>query len=157
MFIVLDDVLTNKENNTLLEGMKTIAFDDNYQLKRWNEVRYAHPLLKITNKFFPLKRRYRYELWHNIHNLRGWHLDRDEILYEQGIDDHPLYGLIFYPQVVDVTGGQLQTENGIAVKPIQNRLILLDAGKVAHNVDFFTGLRRSFLINIWDKKQLGKK
>ena len=166
MIIVLDNVLSENELNNFNEGTKTnISFDFNLNnnLRKWNEIKFCHPLLKITSKYFPLKWNYRYELWkhpsndYDIGRDLGWHLDKDEELREKkGILDVPLFGLIYYPFVSNLKGGQLHLEDGTIIVPRANRMVLFSTGTIQHMVHKYEGHRYSVLINIWNKKNLGR-
>ena len=160
-FIVLDNVLSKTELDNFYKGLKSFDINpsryvEDEELDTWNDIKFAHPLLKILSKYFNIKRRYRYELWQHLStNPQGWHLDKDEVLHDQGIVDCPLFGLIYYPLVESLRGGELLLENGISVTPQSNRLVLFPTGKIWHNVEKYEGYRHSFLVNVWDKKKLG--
>ena len=161
-FIVLDNVLSKTELDNFYEGLKTFDINpsrylEDTELDTWNSIKFVHPLLKTLSKYFNIKRHYRYELWQHLGTYpHGWHLDRDEELYEKkGILEIPLFGLIYYPLVECLRGGELLLENGISVTPKSNRLVLFSTGKLNHNVEKYEGYRHSFLINVWDKKKLG--
>ena len=160
-FIALDNVLSKTELDNFYEGLKNFDINpfryvEDNELDTWNDIKFVHPLLKILSKYFNIKRRYRYELWQHLGTYpQGWHFDKDEILYKKKIFEHPLFGLIYYPLVESLHGGELLLETGISVTPKSNRLVLFSTGKIRHNVEKYEGYRHSFLINIWDKKKLG--
>ncbi len=168
MLVILDDVLSENQLDSFHIGLKTVDRDNskNRYLRKWNEIKFAHPLLKVTSKYFNLKRHYRYELWQNIgcsivpHSLTinaglGWHTDKDEDMWEEkGIMSIPLFGMVYYVSV-GCSGGDLILENGIRISPKPNRLVLFSSGTIKHCVEEHEGHRYAFLINIWDKKKLG--
>ena len=46
-------------------------------------------------------------------------------------------------------------EDGTVIIPRSNRMVLFSTGTIQHMVASYQGYRKSFLINIWDKKNLG--
>ena len=165
MIIVLDNVLSENELNNFNEGTKTnISFDFNLinHLRKWNEIKFCHPLLKITSKYFPLRWNYRYELWKHPskeyvsgHDLE-WHIDKDEeLLQKESILEVPLFGLIYYPFISNLKGGQLHLEDETIIVPRSNRMVLFSTGTIQHMVHKYEGHRYAVLINIWNKKNLG--
>ena len=166
MIIILDDVLSKDELENLNEGIETkVSVDKLNILSDWNEIKFSHSLLKIMSKYFPLKWYYKYELWkhessrsipQNVLSILPWHLDKDEKLYDKiGILDVPLFGLIYYPLIESLQGGELILEDGTTIIPRFNRMVLFSTGTIKHMVSEYEGRRHSFLINIWDKKNLG--
>jgi len=163
MIIILDDVLSKDELENLNEGIDTKVSSDhrlNKYLREWGDVKFAHPLLKIMSEYVLLKSYYNYELWKyesGIYNPPPWHLDKDEELYDKtGILDVPLFGLIYYPLIESLQGGELILEDGTVIIPRSNRMVLFSTGTIQHMVSSYQGYRKSFLINIWDKKNLGR-
>ena len=155
---ILDDVLSDNQLGNLRVGLKVLGEDNrkNRYLRKWNDIKFAHPLLKIVSKYFNLKRRYRYELWqHILAKQLLWHTDKDEDMWEKlDIISRPLFGLVYYP-LVGCSGGDLILENGIRITPKSNRLVLFSSGTIKHCVEEHDGYRHSFLINVWNKKKLG--
>ena len=62
----------------------------------------------------------------------------------------PICSLIFYVEVENLKGGQLKLEDDI-ITPKSNRLVIFDKG-VQHSVETFEGIRRTYLINPWNRK-----
>ena len=164
MIIILDDVLSKDELDKLNEGIiKKISNNNlfNRYLRKWNGIKFCHPLLKIMSKYFPLKWHYRYELWtHKAGQIiPNWHVDRDENLYANtGIVDTTLFGLIYYPLIdPSLKGGELLFKDGTTIMPRSNRMVLFSTGTIFHKVaEYDDGQRLSFIVNIWDKKFLGE-
>ena len=155
MLIVLDDVLSPKALDNFYTGLRNFD-NEQHRLRKWDEIKFTHPLLKTASKYFNLKSQYRYEVWQHLGSRPAdWHLDKDELLHEKGILDCPLFGLIYYPSVESLVGGQLLLRNGISIVPRSNRLVIFSTGSIWHNVEEYEGHRHSFLINFWDKKKLG--
>jgi|TARA_B100001250_G_C19337277_1_gene587447 hypothetical protein len=161
MIIILDDVLSKNELENLNEGIDLkVSVDNNLNqyLRKWSDIKFAHPLLKISSKYFKLKRNYRYELWKHESSkfIPNWHFDKDEELYRiTGVTDIPIFGLIYYPLIQSLKGGELILEDGTIINPRSNRMVLFSTGTIQHMVDSYQGYRKSFLINIWAKKNLG--
>ena len=156
---VLDDVLSDKQIKDFDSGLKRFNVINDHlirQLNTWKEIKFAHPLLRTVSKYFNFKRQYRYEVWQHLGTRpANWHLDKDEILHDQGITDCPLFGLIYYPSVQYLRGGNLLFRNGITIVPQTNRLVIHSPASIWHRVDEYEGYRHSININIWNKKKLG--
>ena len=157
---VLDDVLSDKQVRDFDLGLKKFNVINDYvvrQLNTWNEIKFAHPLLRIASKYFNFKSHYRYEVWQHLGTRpNNWHIDKDEILDDQqGITDCPLFGLIYYPSVQYLRGGNLLFRNGITIVPQTNRLVIHSPPVIEHRVDEYEGYRHSININTWNKKKLG--
>jgi hypothetical protein len=123
------------------------------------------PWLKLTRQIWLFAARFHdlgtyegYELWSQVMQSRelGWHVDKDEHLWKtQGIVVNPTWGSIYYAHSVPVEGGFLETRNergSQLIEPVPNRLIIHHPGQ-EHMVHTCTsGVRRSFLTNLWAKK-----
>tara|TARA_B100000131_G_scaffold71716_1_gene68030 strand:+ start:349 stop:1995 length:1647 start_codon:yes stop_codon:yes gene_type:complete len=154
---VLDDVLSDiqfKDFDLGLRKFNIINDSRVRQLNTWEEMEFAHHILKNVE----IKSHYMYEVWQHIGTTPyGWHVDKDEILHEQGILDCPLFGLIYYPSVQsDLRGGNLIFKDGMTIVPKTNRLVIHSPGSLWHCVEEYVGYRHSININIWDKKKLGE-
>ncbi len=154
---VLDDVLSDiqfKDFDLGLRKFNIINDSRVRQLNTWEEMEFAHHILKNVE----IKSHYMYEVWQHIGTTPyGWHVDKDEILHEQGILDCPLFGLIYYPSVQsDLRGGNLIFKDGMTIVPQTNRLVIHSPGSLWHCVEEYEGYRHSININIWDKKKLGE-
>ena len=50
---ILDDVLSDNQLDNLRVGLKVLGEDNrkNRYLRKWNDIKFAHPLLKIVSKY----------------------------------------------------------------------------------------------------------
>jgi hypothetical protein len=85
----------------------------------------------------------------------------DDVQYRKDTGNRmsPTIGCVYYPIGSEFTGGALNIyTNGEENQPDvilckQNRLIIFDAGSIAHRVDtVLTGTRRAIAINLWDRE-----
>ena len=107
-----------------------------------------------TSQYFDLTKCCGYEIWqHNkTEGSLPWHHDRDEILYaKKKIASHPVCGMVYYPRIENLKGGELVFENDEKVSPKKNRMVLFDA-TLKHCVKEYTGRRHSVNINPWNEK-----
>lgn len=92
------------------------------------------------------------------------HFDKDEDLWHiTGEIVTPVIGTVYYPIEHDIDGGELMIWDTYEVnydapyelvRPIPNRLVIFDAGRL-HRVNQVTrGTRYAVAINLWDKKPL---
>ena len=152
MIHVIDDVLTEDE---LKEFEKQVSALNNIdKLVLYDHIEFAHPLLKVASHYFDLTKCAGYEIWqHNkTEGSLPWHHDRDEILYTmKKIVSHPVCGMVYYPRIENLEGGELVFENEEKVSPKKNRMVLFDA-TLKHCVKEYTGRRYSVNINPWNEK-----
>ncbi len=123
------------------------------------------PWLKLTRQIWLFAARFHdlgeyegYELWSQVIQSRelGWHVDKDEHHWrETGNVVNPTLGSIYYAHATAVEGGFLETRNAQGaqlIEPVPNRLVIHHPGQ-DHMVHKCTsGVRRSFLTNLWPKK-----
>lgn len=123
------------------------------------------PWLKFTRQTWLFAARFHdlgeyagYELWTQVIQNRdlGWHVDKDEHLWNtQHKLVNPTFGSIWYAHTGDVEGGFLETRNAKGtqlIEPVPNRLIIHHPAQ-DHMVHKCTsGVRRSFLTNLWKEK-----
>lgn len=92
------------------------------------------------------------------------HFDKDEDLWlETGEIVSPVIGTVFYPINHDIDGGELVIYDTYdvdfyaphdVIRPVFNRLVIFDAGKL-HMVEEVTrGTRYAMAINLWKEKPL---
>ena len=152
MIHVIDDVLTEDELREFEEQVAVLNNID--KLVQYDHIEFAHPLLKVASQYFDLTDCAGYEIWqHNkIEGSLPWHHDRDEILYTmKKIVSHPVCGMVYYPRIENLEGGELVFENEEKVSPKKNRMVLFDA-TLKHCVKDYTGRRHSVNINPWNEK-----
>ena len=105
-----------------------------------------------------------FEYWSNYYSASSsldWHKDKDERLFkENGTIISPDSGHIYYVDVSNLEGGYLEISNKSfpefsdieRIMPVENRLIMFDPS-VPHRVSkIYSGKRRAFLANAWEKK-----
>jgi len=93
------------------------------------------------------------------------HFDKDEELFKlTGELQKPLIGCIYYPQQSEFEGGMLEIfTEGMDKDPERiyarsNRLIIFDAGNLAHRVSQITkGTRRAIAISLWGEDPYSNK
>lgn len=152
MIHVIDDVLTEDELGEFEEQVAVLNNID--KLVQYDHIEFAHPLLKVASQYFDLTECAGYEIWqHNkTEGSLPWHHDRDEILYTmKKIVSHPVCGMVYYPRIENLKGGELVFENDEKVSPKKNRMVLFDA-TLKHCVKEYTGRRHSVNINPWNEK-----
>ena len=152
MIHVIDNVLTEDELREFEEQVAGLNSID--KLVQYDHIQFVHPLLKVASQYFDLTECDGYEIWqHNkIEGSLPWHHDRDEILYtRKKIVSHPICGIVYYPRIENLKGGELVFENDERVSPMKNRMVLFDA-TLKHCVKEYTGRRHSVNINPWNKK-----
>jgi hypothetical protein len=88
----------------------------------------------------------------------GPHVDKDEGLWESGKKvSNPLIGTIYYIKAPE-EGGYLKIydndEEGSfqLIKPVVDRLVIFNAGKLHAITEVLKGERKAIAINLWDKK-----
>jgi hypothetical protein len=95
----------------------------------------------------------------------GLHYDKDEILFQEtGNLQTPIIGSVYYPDQNEFTGGMLEIftkghdKDPERIYAAPNRLIIFDAGSVAHSVSKVTsGTRKAIAINLWGEEPYSYK
>ena len=64
---------------------------------------------------------------------------------------HPICGIVYYPRIENLKGGELVFENDERVSPMKNRMVLFHA-TLKHCVEDYTGRRHSVNIHPWNEK-----
>lgn len=106
-------------------------------------------LLKIASVYADLRKMVGCEYWSHLNKKSGWHKDTDEnLLYGMGVESFPICSCVYYPNVTNLSGGDLLFET-MRVSPVTNRLVIFDPS-LLHTVDEFAGNRLSVAINPWD-------
>ena len=152
MIHVIDDVLSEDELKEFEE--QVIGLNNIDLLVQFEQIKFVHPLLEVASQYFDLTKCCGYEIWqHNkTEGSLPWHHDRDEILYaKKKIASHPVCGMVYYPRIENLKGGELVFENDEKVSPKKNRMVLFDA-TLKHCVKEYTCRRHSVNINPWNEK-----
>ena len=156
MIIIVDNVFNPKE----LEEYK--KFIKSTKIHRWYHKdqidKYSTKLIEIIDKYFNTLKVKGYEFWlhNNTRPTEGWHYDKDEYSYETNkLLRYPLCSCIFYLEVENLKGGQLNLENEVLITPKENRIVMFNQG-IHHYVEDFTGTRFSININPWERKVMGR-
>lgn len=111
-------------------------------------------LLKQASRFFDLSDMVGSEYWAHYGTRPGWHIDKDEKLYQtSGNTECPICSVVYYADVKDLSGGDFMLETA-TVKPVTNRMIVFAPGLV-HGVAPYTGTRLAVAVNPWKHKPLG--
>jgi hypothetical protein len=161
--IIIDNVLLEDEINFLVNEMGNFSlkkeeskdlrfsFIENYTIDSIPNNPYQK-LIEFAKNYFDLTDMVLYEYWFNNRSRTGdWHQDfNTELFHSSHEKKFPLCGIVFYPLVENVKGGELLTETGITIQPVRNRLILF-SGNLSHYVKEFQGDRCSLSINPFDK------
>ena len=156
MIQIIDDVLSEDEVKEFEKHIGSDKFNKIDNIVQFNEIKFAHPLLKYVSRHFDLTKCCGYEIWqHNkTEGSLPWHYDQDESLYFRSgkkIIQHPVCRVVYYLKIDNLKGGGLLFENNERVSPKQNRMVLFDA-KLKHCVEKYTGRRHSVNINPWNVK-----
>ncbi len=123
-------------------------------LQEADYIEFAPKMVKVildkASNYFDLSKMRYYESWtHKNTKPLEWHYDKDEKLYKKGELRFPLCSTVFYPTVSEnLVGGKLVFENGVAVEPKINRLVVFAPG-LYHAVQPFRGKRTSINTNPW--------
>ena len=146
-FLTEDQILDIRRNSFLSENLEL----DSTGTYSWDEVKIFHPIINFTSKYFDLSNCVLYEIWQQ-NNTRpdGWHKDKDEVLWREGILKYPLCTSVYYLDVNVTSGGNLFLEDDIVIEPKTNRLVLFGPD-VEHFVQAYSGIRHSIIINPWDR------
>lgn len=117
----------------------------------------CHRMVSMAKKyFFPNEDVPGYECWSQVNSKpRTMHYDKDETVWKERKElSFPMCSTILYFNVEsDLSGGLLNIDDDVFVKPKRNRLVLFSPG-VLHGVEEFTGQRSSFLVNPWKEQPL---
>jgi len=147
-FIILDNVFDNQVRYSIN--------DFKYEKTNWYELGSNYEqekLLELAANYFDLKNMIGYEMWCNSETgyAPSWHYDKDEKLFrDESKLSFPICSIVYYPEVVDLEGGDFITEN-IALRPLTNRAIFFSPG-IYHHVFPYRGKRKAVSINPWDRK-----
>lgn len=145
-FIILDDVFDTQAN-------KAIADFDYDEGEHWYELG-SNPvhekILDLCRTHFDLDRVVGYEMWSNSSNP-GWHVDKDERLYqEKKRYAFPQCSAVYYARVENLNGGVFLTDD-IRLFPKTNRLIMFSPG-MSHSVSVYTGTRIAVSMAPWNER-----
>ena len=149
--VVLDDVFDTTDSLSHL-------IDNKLEAEDWYDLDADHPykkfclsVLEIAGEYYDLTNMVGYELWDRRTTGCGWHIDKDEKLYEEHNElSLPLCSTVYYLDIQGLKGGQLLLEHDI-ITPKPNRLVMF-APAMYHTVLDYTGNRVSLLVNPWDYK-----
>ncbi len=155
--IVLDGVFTPID----FLGFRDKAFDGEYDNK-WFDYNdctdWCADIVDTAAAYFPLAGIQGYETWCHDNtrpesdNNYKWHYDKNEYKWQNNKKlVFPIFTAVIYLKVSDLKGGNLLFEDGVSIKPKENRLVLFGPG-VKHRVEEFTGKRFSLSINPWTTK-----
>jgi len=156
---IIDDFLQKSELHFLQKNIK-----ESYYMK-WYDLNDDHFFKDICLYMcFYAKRHFKivddivgYDNWCHCNPQEvKWHNDKDEELLRQtGNLSFPLCSIVYYFNVDDdLIGGDLYFDNGVNLKPKNNRLVLFGPS-LFHGVNKHKGSRSSFLVNPWKSKPLG--
>lgn len=144
--VILDDVFD-------AATLAAIAAFDYGRGERWYDLGASplhEPIIDICRQHFDLSGMVGYEMWRNAGEL-GWHIDKDEKLYEaERRHSFPRCSAVYYAVVENVNGGEFFTED-LRFFPKPNRLLMFSPG-VPHAVAAYTGRRIAVSINPWDHR-----
>lgn len=158
MLHIIDDFLSLDEFNELdlqIEEKKVCEWDEyNWEFRAENP--FVNKVLKTASRYYDMEELGWYEAWtHTNSRPMEWHYDKHEKLFEKdGTLAFPICSCVYYPYMDKaLIGGELLLQNKSVlrydrVQPIENRLVLFDAG-VYHSVNAFRGKRTSININPW--------
>jgi len=144
MLVVLDNVLSDNDNQKVLDYIQTDGWVEGSSP--------LQPLLAIAGQYIDLSSMIGYEYWCNS-NQQGldWHTDKDEKLFHtSGQLELPLCSMVYYAKIQDLAGGEFISNSEI-IRPVENRLVLFSAG-LMHKVDPYTGTRIAVSINPWARR-----
>ena len=109
-----------------------------------------------------------FEWWANHQNTLGWHVDKDEGVFQAtGTYVLPELSCVYYPRT-QCEGGELQIDghepirsntqvgpqpNGVRdrIAPASNRLVIFSPGRL-HRIKKFSGQRISIACNVWNTR-----
>ena len=146
-FLTEDQILDIRSNSFLSENLEV----DSTGTYSWDEIKIFHPIINFASKYFDLSDCVLYEIWQQDNTRpEGWHQDKDEVLWKEGILKCPLCTSVYYMDVNIVSGGNLFLEDDSVIEPKTNRLVLFEP-EVEHFVQPYSGIRHSIIINPWDR------
>ena len=159
MIHIVDDVLSKREIRYFEKEIARIIKDEEGSgidvLHQYDQIRFAHPILKVASRYHDLSQCCGYEIWQHDHTdgRLPWHLDKDEMLFAlENRMRHPVCGIVYYLLIDEnLKGGQLVFDNGSTVSPKKNRVVVFDS-TLQHSVEEYTGRRYSVNINPWNEK-----
>ena len=155
-YYIVDDALT-EEQMSAMKDYSEHSFHAG-DLHKYHNVEPFHPIVEIASQYYKLDNAKYYEVWQqNNDRPKGWHQDKDEVLF-QNMDmlSFPLCSTIYYLHVGDdLEKGRLliqhpDTGKRDYVQPITNRLVIFGPG-INHYVEPFTGTRHSVMCNPWPR------
>jgi hypothetical protein len=150
MIIIIDDVFNENDINFIRENIPLYPTNDTWFDKGKNN--FIDIIIDQCSKYFDLSGMIGYEMHKNIIGP-DYHQDKDELLFlTKGIKSFPLCGIVYYPLIENLSGGELKFEN-LSVKPINNRLVIFSPS-LPHMVNPHKGTRISLGINPWNSKPL---
>ena len=153
---IVDDALT-EEQMSAMKDYSEHSFHAG-DLHKYHNVEPFHPIVEIASQYYKLDNAKYYEVWQqNNDRPKGWHQDKDEVLF-QNMDmlSFPLCSTIYYLHVGDdLEKGRLliqhpDTGKRDYVQPITNRLVIFGPA-INHYVEPFTGTRHSVMCNPWPR------
>lgn len=150
MIVVLDDVFDPAVLASYVSALPVLPTGDT-----WFE-RGSHALteqiLDVARRFFDLSAMAGYEMHVNTHTPYR-HYDKDEVLYDtQGVLSFPLCGIVYYPVLENLVGGDLVfPEDGVSVRPQVNRLVMFSPDLLHEGVPH-SGTRISIGVNPWRER-----
>ena len=112
-------------------------------------------MIAATSKGYNFSEYAGYEQWFRNSIKVDSHVDKDEVYFKKEKKySFPICSIIYYTDIKSLNRGKLIIENEDFITPKDNKLIILGPG-VLHDVENFTGIRESFLINFWKTKPMG--
>jgi hypothetical protein len=146
MIVILDDI----KFDSIIDLLPGMTQGDGWF--EFGQYKCIDQILDIARKYFDLSEAIGYEMHKNLKGPR-YHYDKDEQLYAtQKILSFPLCGIVYYPKIENMQGGDLAFDN-VMLLPITNRLVIFSP-ELAHGVNNFSGTRISIGINPWKEKPL---
>ena len=157
-FVQDHDLLTKLRDDRYWETNTPYTWFDKNSLSESPWLKLTRQIWLFAARFHDLGEYEGYELWSQVIQNRelGWHVDKDEHVWrETGVIVSPIMGSIYYAHALPVEGGFLETRNergSQLIEPVPNRLIIHHPSQ-DHMVHKCTsGVRRSFLTNLWKVK-----
>ena len=152
--------------NELYAGKKVLMYQYGYEHPKniWEiiaNIIMEDSRLSIRNRYMNV-----IEYWHNALEIgadAAWHQDIDELLASENSEADPCYPevtFLWYGQPEKITGGKLfinneeDSTNPEMIKPIYNRLVVLNP-KLYHKVsEVKTGWRWALAFSVWGNKEV---
>lgn len=146
MIVILDDI----KFDGIINLLPAMSQSDGWF--EFGQYECIDQILDIARKYFDLSDAIGYEMHKNLKGPK-YHCDKDELLYStQKILSFPLCGIVYYPKIENMQGGDLAFDN-VVLLPITNRLVIFSPN-LSHGVNNFLGTRISIGINPWKEKPL---